>query len=137
MSESEMPPDQEERLRVLDMISQGQISAEEGARLLEALERGEAAAPSKTVPPISPYPPASPRWLRVRITDLRSGRTRVNLRLPVSVLEAGLRLGARFGPSLTAEQQARILRAVRAGYAGLILDVRDEEEGEQVEILLE
>lgn len=136
MSEPEITPGQEERLRVLEMISQGQISAEEGARLIEALERGETPLP-KPAPSAPPPPPAGPRWLRVRITDLRSGRTRVNLRLPVSVLEAGLRLGARFGPSLTTDQQARILRAVRAGYSGLIVDVRDEEEGEQVEILLE
>lgn len=135
MSDPEMTPGQEERLRVLEMISQGQISAEEGARLIEALERGETPPPQPA--PSTPPPPAGPRWLRVRITDLRSGRTRVNLRLPVSVLEAGLRLGARFGPSLTTDQQARILRAVRAGYSGLIVDVRDEEEGEQVEILLE
>ncbi len=130
MSDPEMTPGQEERLRVLEMISQGQISAEEGARLIEALESG-------ATPPPKTAPSAGPRWLRVRVTDLRSGRTRVNLRLPVSVLEAGLRLGARLGPSLTADQQAHILRAVRAGYSGLILDVRDEEEGEQVEILLE
>jgi hypothetical protein len=136
MSDYEMSPGQEERLRVLEMISQGQISVEEGARLIEALERRET-PPPKMAPSAPPLPPAGPRWLRVRITDLHSGRTRVNLRLPVSVLEAGLRLGARFGPSLTSEQQARILRAVRAGYSGLILDVRDEEEGEQVEILLE
>lgn len=134
MSASEIPPGQEERLRILEMVSRRQITAEEGARLIEALEHEAPATP----PPSSAAPAErGPRWLRVRVTDLTSGRTRVNVRLPVSVLEAGLRLGARLGPSLTADQQAHILRAVRAGYTGLILDVRDEEEGEEVQILLE
>ncbi|MGB9896781.1 SHOCT-like domain-containing protein, partial [Thermanaerothrix sp.] len=135
MGKSEMTPGQEERLRVLELVSQGKISAEEGARLIEALERVETTPPPTAKPPT--LQPASPRWLRVCITNLHSGRTLVNMRLPVSVLEAGLRLGARLGPSLTADQQAHILRAVRAGYSGLILDVRDEEAGERVEILLE
>ncbi|MDT8898242.1 hypothetical protein QYE77_08170 [Thermanaerothrix sp. 4228-RoL] len=137
MGKSEMTPGQEERLRVLELVSQGKISAEEGARLIEALERGETTPPPTAEPQTPTLRPAGPRWLRVRITDLHSERTLVNMRLPVSVLEAGLRLGARLGPSLTADQQAHILRAVRAGYSGLILDVRHEEAGERVEILLE
>ncbi|KPL82103.1 hypothetical protein SE15_13490 [Thermanaerothrix daxensis] len=124
----------EERLRVLEMVAQGLITAEEGARLIEALER-----PTPAVPAPSPASPAEsgPRWLRVRVTELASGRTRVNVRLPVSVLEAGARIGARFAPGMGENERAQILRAVRAGTYGPILEVVDAEEGERVEIFLE
>ncbi len=129
-----MDATREERLRVLEMVAQGLITAEEGARLIEALER-----PTSAVPAPSPASPAEsgPRWLRVRVTELASGRTRVNVRLPVSVLEAGARIGARFAPGMGEDERARILRAVRAGTYGPILEVVDAEEGERVEIFLE
>jgi len=124
----------EERLRVLEMVAQGLITAEEGARLIEALERPTPAVPAP--PPASPAE-SGPRWLRVRVTELASGRTRVNVRLPVSVLEAGARIGARFAPGMGEDERAQILRAVRAGTYGPILEVVDAEEGERVEIFLE
>jgi hypothetical protein len=58
----------EERIQILRMIETGQINAEEGARLLEALE----SAGTKAAPEI----PGRGRWFRVRVTDIRAARTR-------------------------------------------------------------
>ncbi len=78
----------EERMKILKMVEDGKISAEEGARLLAALTKGErkrAAAEG----------PAEGRWLRVRVTDLASGKASVNLNLPAGLVNVGLRMGAR------------------------------------------
>ncbi len=80
-----MPVNSEERLKILKMVQDGRITADEATQLLEALER------ARPTPPQPPPPPEtgmvtgrSGRWLRVRVTDTDSGKTRVNIRLPLS-----------------------------------------------------
>ncbi|TDA63483.1 MAG: hypothetical protein D9V45_13890 [Chloroflexi bacterium] len=120
----------EERLKILNLVQQGKISPQEGIRLLEALDKSQ---PSFS----RPFSAGGPRWLRVRITDTSTGKTRVNVRLPVTVLNAGMKMGARFSPELDREQMSDILKAVRAGEIGQVLDVYNDKDGEHVEVLLE
>lgn len=81
--------------------------------------------------------PGGPRWLRVRVTDTSTGKTRVNVRLPVTVLNAGVKMGAKFSPELGTEQMSEILNAIRDGEVGQILDVYNDGDQEHVEVLLE
>lgn len=117
----------EERLRILQMVADGRITAEEGARLLEALRAGEPAAP----------PPAPARWLRVRVTDLSSGRDRVNINIPVGLVDVGLKMGARFVDESAGIDLAELTRAIQSGRRGKLLEVENPAEGERVEIFLE
>lgn len=128
----------EERLKILMMIEEGKISAAEGAKLLEALAR---AAP---VPPVPPEKPdrskisgPGARWFRVRVTDTDTGRVRVNIRLPVTVVTAGIKLGARFSPEVQGLDRQALVDSIRAGEMGQIVDVYDEEDGEHIEVFLE
>ncbi|HZW03966.1 MAG TPA: hypothetical protein VFF68_08560, partial [Anaerolineaceae bacterium] len=65
----------EERLKILTMLQDGIINAAEAAQLLEALGEDKA---RRGLPEFSPPPtPGRPgRWLRVRVTDVDSGKTR-------------------------------------------------------------
>ena len=58
----------EERIQILKMIEEGKISAGEGAELLRALEQDSR---QKTNEPLKGT--SSPRWFRVRVTDMNSG----------------------------------------------------------------
>ena len=130
----------EERLKILNLVQQGKITPQEGIRLLEALDKSRAPQPSFPTPQPPPPPnlvPGGPRWLRVRITDTASGKTRVNVRLPVAVLNAGVKMGARFSPEIKQEQMGEILDAIRAGEVGQVVDVYNDEDGEHIEVLLE
>ena len=60
----------EERLKILKMIDEGKISAEEGAKLLAALS--ESRRPDRKAPVRGA---AGTRWLRVRVTDTFTGDT--------------------------------------------------------------
>ncbi|HWQ45310.1 MAG TPA: hypothetical protein VN376_00505 [Longilinea sp.] len=120
----------EERLKVLKMIQEGKLNAEEGLKLLEALGEKQ---PSET----GVNPPKEPRYMIVKVTDTNSGRNRVNLRLPVSVLQAGAKVGARFTTEVDGLDITRLLEAVRAGETGQIVDVVDEKDGERVQVFLE
>lgn len=123
----------EERMQILRMIENRQISAEEGARLLSALE--DKAGPE--VPP-PPSPATRGRWLRVRVTDLRTGKRKVNVNIPLSLVDVGLKMGAKFSPvGMEGLDINQIMTAVKAGGMGKIADVEDERDGEHVEIYVE
>ena len=132
----------QERMRILMMIQEGKISAEEGARLIEALD--VTAEKPKVgrgfgVPemPFSTFPSSKPRYLRVRVTDIDSNKVRVNVRLPVSLINSGIRLGAKFAPEIEGLDPETLNDWLTAGETGQIVDVFDEDDGEHVEVFLE
>ncbi len=121
----------EERMQILRMIQNGQISAEEGAKLLAALDEGkrsEAAANAAAT---------QGKFLRVRVTDMSSGRTKVNVNVPLALVNVGLKMGARFMPDLEGMDSGEIMSAIRSGMQGKIVDVEDAEDGEKVEVYIE
>jgi hypothetical protein len=125
----------EERLQILKMIQEGKITAEEGAKLLQALSVGNKADKQSAGPPGTGT--GDLRWFRVRVTDLRNGKNKVNVNIPMGLVNVGLRLGARFAPNVEGVNYDEIMAAIKSGQSGKVLDVTDEEMGERVEIFVE
>jgi hypothetical protein len=75
--------------RVLEMLSQGKIGVQEAEDLLKALRGGEASPDAQAAK-------KDPKWLRITVDKQGpDGRTReVNMRVPVSLMRAGVRLSA-------------------------------------------
>jgi len=120
----------EERMQVLKMIHSGQVTAEEGARLLEILGEDR---PRKDTQPESRG--KGPRQFHIRVTDLETGRQKIDLRLPWRLVNVGINMGARFArEEIRAED---FIEAIQAGAEGKIIDVVDEEDSERVEIFVE
>jgi hypothetical protein len=126
----------EERLRILRMIQEGKITAEEGIQLMEALDIGKSQALKVPAIPAQPMT-RSARYLRVRVTDTDSGKVRVNIRLPISVVNAGIKMGARFSPEIEGLDFDQLMDYIHSGETGQVLDVFDEEDGEHVEVFIE
>ena len=120
----------EERMKILKMVQERKITAEEGAKLLAALGKSE--RPQQAAPGGS-----EARWLRVRITDLESGKTSVNINMPFSLVNVGLKMGARFVPDMDGIHAQELSEALRQGVTGKIIDIVDEEEGQRVEVYVE
>jgi len=118
----------EERLRILKMVEQKQISAADGAKLLAALQAGA----NESAPQ-----PARARWLRVRVTDRASGRNKVNVTIPVGLLDVGLKMGARLPAEMTGMDLSAIHAAIKQGIQGKIVEVDDEDDDEHVEVFVE
>jgi hypothetical protein len=126
------------RSEILSQLASGQISADQAAQQL----RGPAAPPQPeppAAPPPTPEPSAAParRWLRVRVSDIESGRQRVSVNLPLSWLSLGLRIGARFSPEVAALDPNDLLAALQSGASGQVVDVEDLDDGERVQIFIE
>jgi len=120
----------DERMKILKMLEEGKLSAEEAARLLKVLGKPK---PGRRAPP----PGSEPKWLRVRVTDMKSGRASVNVNLPMSLVNVGLKLGAQFVPDTEGIDFRQVQEALRAGLTGKIVDVEDVDEGQRVEIYVE
>ena len=122
----------EERMKILKMIEEGKLSAEEGTKLLSALSERRMPAP--------PRPPGSsgaPRWLRIRVTDVRTGRSKASVQIPLALVDAGMKIGAHFAPEVEGVDMSNVMEALRSGVTGKIIDVTDDEDGEHVEIYVE
>ncbi|HEX7974380.1 MAG TPA: hypothetical protein VF498_08230 [Anaerolineales bacterium] len=120
----------EERVKILKMIEDGKITAEEGAKLLAALSESR-----KTVKkPSLQRPGGSARWLRVRVTDMNTGKPKATVNLPLGLVDAGLNIASQYAPGIAFDQ---LVEAINAGAEGKIIDVMDEEDGEHVEIFIE
>jgi hypothetical protein len=122
----------EERMKILKMIEEGKLSAEEGTKLLAALSDKR-----MPTPPRPPGMPGGPRWLRIRVTDIRSGRSKASVQIPLALVDAGMKIGAHFAPEVQGVDMSNVMEAVRSGMIGKIIDVTDEEDGEHVEIYVE
>jgi hypothetical protein len=81
--------------------------------------------------------PGGPRWLRIRVTDIRSGRSKASVQIPLALVDAGMKICAHFAPEVQGVDMSNVMEAVRSGMIGKIIDVTDEEDGEHVEIYVE
>lgn len=131
----------EERMRILQMLQEGKINPEAAAQLLEAL--GETPSTGVRSTPAVPAqlemlePSRKARWLHVRVTDTDSGRPRVNVRMPMTLVNLGVKLGARYSPEIEGMDIAALLEAAQTSGPGPLVDVYDEDDGEHVEVFLE
>jgi len=84
----------EQRKDILDMLAEGKITAEEAERLIAALERDQPAAAV-----VGARPKGKAKYLRVEVYSFDNGEPgRVNVRVPLQLLRAGVQLAALIPP---------------------------------------
>lgn len=119
--------------RVLQLVAEGRLTAEEAAPLLDALEgqdrdaRGQAAGP---LPGENAPVEAPASAVRIEVSD--GGRKVINLRVPLALGRSAIN-GV---PGLSEATSERIKEAIQAGIKGPILDV-DDEDGSGVRVVIE
>lgn len=122
----------EERRKVLQMVEEGKLSPEDGARLLAALGQTDE-APAEDTPPAVPEAGVNGRFFRVRVTNGTTGKQKVTVNIPLGLVEFGLR----FVPENDKFDPETLRQAIRDGLTGRIVEVLDDEKGERVEIFIE
>lgn len=86
----------EQRRQILEMLAEGKITADEAGHLIDAVDRPQTEQPTAPV-----LTKTRPKYLRVVVnaTDAsEDGATKVNIRVPVQLLRAGVRLAALMPP---------------------------------------
>ncbi len=94
----------EQRKDILDMLAEGKITAEEAERLIAALERDQPPASS-----LETRPKGKAKYLRVVVDNVENGEPgRVNVRVPLQLLRAGVRLAALIPPQALGQANAEL-----------------------------
>ncbi|MBN1145936.1 MAG: hypothetical protein JXA78_01670 [Anaerolineales bacterium] len=120
----------EERMKILRMIDEGKINAEEGAKLLAALSESRKGERKTSLRAST----GGARWLTVRVTDTATGKPKATVNLPLGLVDAGLNIASKYAPEVAFDE---LVEAINAGAQGKIIDVYDEEDDEHVEIFIE
>jgi hypothetical protein len=135
-----------ERMRVLEMLEHGKITAAEAAELLHALEDQPAERPrggagsGPTWGAAQPQGgPGRPRWFRVRVTDTATGRSKANVAIPYGMVDFGLKFAPnRFRLRNRGSHHVDdLLEALKTGRRGTLYDVTDKNESERIEIIVD
>lgn len=146
----------QDRMEVLQLLSESKITVEEAARLLSnstaesassadpeqynAVEEKETGGtvqkPVKAVANKLDGGGGKPKWFHVRVSDLKTGEGKVTVNIPLSLVKAGLNLGGRYSKELSGFEWDEF-SSVFTGEKGVLVDVEDEEDGEHVQIYVD
>lgn len=136
------------RMEILELLSNGKITAAEAANLLSDVEKPaaepETAAPpppAKASAPAAPAAPAGdgsePNWFRVRVANLETGKNRVTVNIPIRMMKFGLKIGSRFSPEIENLDWNELTGMMQDMKSGMLVDVQDEESNEHVQVYLD
>lgn len=78
-----------------------------------------------------------PRWLKIRVRNMETGRNKVIVSLPLGLVGFGLGVARRFGAEFDDQGNIeQIWQMIKGGEAGTLIDVEDEEDNEHIQIYL-
>ncbi len=149
------------RKAILERLARGEIDVTEAADLLGQPQAVESAAPEPVKPPpgptepepsATPEPPAEPqapsapdapqvpgrRWLHIHVSDLDTGRNRVRVNVPLSLVTFGLKVGARVTDEIDSEMIQDIMGTLQNDdVTGTLIEVEDIDDNERVHIFVD
>ncbi len=78
------------------------------------------------------------RTLHVRVTDLKTGKSKANVKIPAGLVDFGMKMGAKFAPAACEGlDMDQIIAAIKSGGDSKLVDVENEEKGERVQVFVE
>ena len=125
----------EEKIKILKMIEEGKITSAEGEKLLAAMEEKSTNLEKKKID-------GGAKWLKIRVLEEKEDgkNTKVNINVPIAIVETGLKIGQGFDDKLDSALKGvdfnDIMEMIKSGAEGKIVDI-ETDEGETVEIFIE
>jgi SHOCT-like protein len=100
----------EQGRQILEMLADGKITADEAERLINALERVQPESPAGA----AARPKSRPKYVRVLVSSeddgSGSGASRINIRVPLQLLRAGVRLTSLVPPQALTRANAELAK---------------------------
>src|SRR6056297_2625235 len=125
----------EEKIKILKMIEEGKITSSEGEKLLAAMEDRNTKLEKQKID-------GSPKWLKIKVYEEKENgkKTKVNVNVPIAIVETGLKIGKGFDENLDKALNGvdfnDIMEMIKSGAQGKIVDI-ETDQGETVEIFVE
>lgn len=95
----------EERKLILEMVKNGTVTVEEAERLLEATVDSKASQMTEFTGVSGP----TPKWLRILVSE--DSRSKVNARIPFTLVKLGLSVAQRFVPQMD-DRTAAVIQSI-------------------------
>ena len=105
----------EERRRILSMLAEGKLTADEAEKLLDAVGGPEEDEPEAE--PARKKPRA--KYMHIVVGQTGEGEEQTNIRIPLGLVRAGMRLGS----LVPGKAHAKVISAL--GCRGVTLDLKD------------
>jgi hypothetical protein len=158
---------EETRKEILELLARGKITIDEAVLLLEqapstamasaadvAVESpkinvlDENEKQTKIVPdsaleieeislPVGKKAAGEPRWLRIQVSALDSGKSKVSVNVPYGMVKWGLGMAQLFAPGEISENLDQFGAILSEAESGLLVDVLDEDSNDHVRIFFE
>lgn len=136
----------QERKEILEMVAGGKIDIDEATRMLSGVET-ENYEKEETIKVLkeqeSEVPTfdgkgngGRPRWFHVHVSDMKTGKSKVKVNIPIFLVKYGLSIGKRFAPEMAGLDISE-LSSYMSNEKGLLVDVQDDEDGERVLIYVD
>lgn len=131
------------RKQILEMLAAGEIDVTRATEMLSDVREGRDSDHSEpSALPIPPAPPRSERqhgrWLHIHVSDLRTGRNRVKVNVPLGLVQFGFKIGARFSNDVDDQMMKSVMEAIHSNeVSGTLVEVEDEDDNERVHIFVD
>jgi MFS family permease len=119
------------RLDIMQRLEAGEISAEEAAKMLEAVDVGKLASLAAS------SPSQKSRHLRIRVSNLASGAMKADLRLPLDLVNAVFYAEGRLSAHLDRYDSQVLRELISKSAADASVQTMDTDGDERVEISVE
>lgn len=116
-----------DNMQILQQLESGQVSVEDAIGLMASSKKASSVAGSSE----------TQRWLRVRITDLDTGKRKVSVNIPLNLMKWGFKFGSRFAPELEELDVEDLVSDLEQHAEGRLVEVEDEADNQRVEIFFE
>jgi len=123
----------EERLEILQKIENGEVSVQDALGMMSPV-----APPALKPSPLpQPQPASNQRWLRVRVTNMNTGKRKVSVNVPLGLMKWGLAFGSRYAPELEGFDWEELVTELDKHADGFLVQVEDDDDNERVEVFIE
>ena len=116
-----------EKMEILEQLERGQVSVDDAIGLMSS--PGKASS--------LPDPSSTGRWLRVRVTNLETGKRKVSVNIPLNLMKWGVKFGSRFAPELEDFDLDELMADLDEHAEGRLVEVEDEGDNQRVEIFID
>lgn len=130
----------EEKIKILKMLEEGKINAEDAAKLIEALENSENEEKDTGFAAAGANAVKAGTSLIIKVTDISTGKVKVNLTIPIRLAHFAKMLvpaSEKFRLERHGVNLDELFDTLGAGKIGKILEVEDETDGQRIEIRIE
>ncbi|HEX3050547.1 MAG TPA: hypothetical protein VHP83_07835 [Aggregatilineaceae bacterium] len=126
------------RKEILEKLAAGEIDITRATEMLNTAQESVEPPAAPALPPAASESKSGRRWLKIHVSNLETGKSRVRVNVPLGLVNLGLKIGARFTDEVDEGLMHDVLDSLKnKEITGTLVEVEDEDDNERVHIFIE